>query len=648
MKKKYIKHFLKVGALATISLATFASCEDNEYDAPGDVSDAAWILKVDTYDQGVEHPTVYAREGGTFSIMDCSEGCLDHSWTVRRYNDDTYKYERKGAYIITGELGYNIKNIENYYSTDLSMLDNTNKTLNLYFYKYGTYKIHLVDHFSQKTYITYGLTDKEEKRVYTKWDNATKSFVMDTTFTVHAFGSKLHPRAQLYKDVALTEPINIGYQAQTTEEADSIQALVDAGTYANDTTALEVEFGTTYYLKDITDNFPTSTTFSSNKNNITQVNDSVYSIQFNKLYDKYTTAENPDEGLSTVSMICARELSAETVEGKIGNSIGNTFKKLPFTVKVTASTVPLTPIEIQQVNSYQVRLVTSYLLDEESLADVKDVMKLKIKNTYFGSDADLELPITSTKLDPNDDRSMLITTSALIYNTDQISLEYAPTDDVAIYSYNKVGTIDAEQVNNLSLDPVLKTDQSIFGFETDACWVKNKGWFDWKGTCTRINTDASDGDWCMKVDLNSKNANQNYMSCFTPFSLSGDVPALISFDYKTTEKTGDGEFMIYLWDVTDKWWTGTNIIFTMSSDVTVCTPLYDTYGAVTSVKIPSSPGEWHHVDFVFRSNLMNNGAHVSEGETNDNISFHVHLRTNTLPSGGPIYFDNFQVHQVRL
>lgn len=641
------------GAAALVS-GLFVSCTDDSYDAPSDIADVSWYVTADTFDDNSSAPILYTVQDKYLSFMDMSQGTTSHQWSIHRVDEYTHQQVQEHAYLITEELSASSqKNLEDYVNWTAPTTTDA-KTVIVYFDKYGEYKVRLKNTFDQEANYLYDLAG-QTYRAYTPWSDEDKAYVMDTTFTVHCYGPKLFPRAKVYLDAECTQEVPVGFMPNTQAERDSIDALIEAGTYETGP-QIEVEFGNSLYFKDYTENFATSTVFTSSKNVVSQVSDSVYKIEFNKLYDKYIK-EDPDNAISLVKMAVSRTLPEGSAAASVVANIGVQADTIPFSVKVINSTKPLVALSAEQLDNNRLRLVTSYLLDEESLADVKDVLSIKVTNDFNGCNVvDKPIAVTETSLDPTDDRAMIIELDEMVFNTDQISLVYTPTAETGIWAYSKTQLIDEASVNAVEVQTLQLTDSGVFGFEDDDCmayagngWNNTYAWFDWAHCCDRITDNPAEGKYCAVLDTDLGTKTTGYFSCREKMTISGSIGYLISFKIRVAADTDPGMFNFYVWDVSkNQWWTGTSYEMRLTNDVTESTPLVDDSGYQYGTQIPYST-DWVEASFNYIPRLAGGGGNVPLGESNANLGLHIKIqkKDTLLPSGGPIYVDDIRVNEVR-
>lgn len=144
--------------MAVALMLAFTACEDNEYEAPNDLSAVGW------YTSNFRNEEFMIGINDFISFSDLSQGAVTHTWTIP-----------EGAYFLEGPITRNDTVLENFIIPNAGN-ETTDKTIHVLFTKSGLQPVRLHNTFHQKV-VFFGRDTLEAVQEGDLW-------VIDTTFMV--------------------------------------------------------------------------------------------------------------------------------------------------------------------------------------------------------------------------------------------------------------------------------------------------------------------------------------------------------------------------------------------------------------------------------------------------------------------------------
>ncbi len=221
-----MKKYFKIAALILVQSLLVTSCV-KEYEIPNDGTDCTWYVsgREDSYNYD---PIVIVQDD-YLGFMDASLNATSHFWDVGT----------DGTYMLSGSIkGSNVE-LSDYVDESISHIT-TNESIMVWFRNEGLHGVRLRNTFdSEVTYESSSTTGMSFPDKYTStYDEVRNEYVLDTTMMVEVYGKTLVPGARVFRDAALLDEIETGYEEDGTTVAHSVNILfgetlyfVDNSTY---------------------------------------------------------------------------------------------------------------------------------------------------------------------------------------------------------------------------------------------------------------------------------------------------------------------------------------------------------------------------------------------------------------------------------
>lgn len=361
-------NIIKIVAPIVIAVLCLVGCTEEyaDYTAPDEIHDTSWIIGFNANTSGEDRFLVNVDTH--ISFVDVSQGFQDHRWIIEKGNSFL-----KAGFTSTDSLPLFIKNNDTI-TTDLKA--------HVLFRKQGNNKIRLLNTYTKPFKYTTSLGTFETKKV-------GDLHVIDTTFNFYAYGH-IKPRFRILQE---------GVEKLLVTE-DEIPSIEDKDSWPT----VVVEAGSSLTYEDLTtEGEPNSRSWKVEGGSIAKANLQEAPVKFFKL-------GTFDAGTVTVSRAdLGRDFPNASVD-----------RIIPLKVKVIKSSQPF-------VINGNIRETESEVLRFQVTGEIapftgqESFFTVNVKNQGF----DQNIDVLSARVSDDDATFIELTLSAPIYNSDEITVNYA-------------------------------------------------------------------------------------------------------------------------------------------------------------------------------------------------------------------------------
>ncbi|GAF02162.1 hypothetical protein [Saccharicrinis fermentans] len=422
--------------LPLFALLFVVACDEDDYVAPGTVTDVAW------YTSEKNNGDYKLNQGDYMSFVDLSQGYESHEWSI-----ETGNYFLKAGFSQYDSLPLFIDQEKGFVTDDA--------TVHILFNKAGINKVRLYNTFNQKVVFN----GSEPFEVV----NKDGVWVIDTTFLVDVYGDVL-PAFKVYQ---LVEDYD-GNIIEEKEVCSITETDMPDADKAETWPSIDVEMGGRLKFVDLTTkDRPTGriwTVFNQQKS--TTSNDSVAIVYFNTL--GYTTAKG-------VGSIKAERVSDDELPS------ASAVKVIPFNVNVIASAKPFVYTGNIKENEDE-SIIMNVSGEMKSFSGVEDAFTVHVLNAASGFEENIAA--AKAEVNPEDATSIKLKLSEAIYNSDQVYVSYDNTKGAILRADDKI----LENFGPVGVDMYTQNfaDVDFYGAEAGG-----DGWFIQHANQWFINTEKS-------------------------------------------------------------------------------------------------------------------------------------------------------------
>ncbi len=403
------------------------SC-NSDYEAPNDLTDIMWHIGASSYGDytGYDDPYIIGVND-YIAFMDLSQGCVSHEWQV----------STNGTYFITdSNVPLNIADDEVDLYKDYSISHNNSlKSIVVLFTEEGEHTVRLYNKFEKEALYDYVPDTSSDYVAQIPTVKIGDYYVFDKTFYVNVYGTTLEPASEVFYDAEMTLPVTTS--SVYVDQGSSLY-VKDATKYYASTTGWSVEGQGAFSGQTIFEITPSS--IMTGEIVFNQASSSLGS--FYEAYHISQTSERAADGTGSCP-------SAEAVTAYVDLNVYVVPSTDPLTIKsilprsdeyvydatntgvTTSGTVDPDGIdESQQCSSISI-ILNNGPFDATTLAGNADKFTVAYKNVSGSyseaSPAEGTVTVTSLSLTPENENELILTLSAPVYNTDNLTINYDST-----------------------------------------------------------------------------------------------------------------------------------------------------------------------------------------------------------------------------